>query len=148
MYHIVRYDIIISNAMNDQKTILIIDDEAAFREIFSTKLASAGYHVETAAGGNEGIAKVKELKPDLVLLDEVMPNMSGGEVLTKLRGDSSTCFTKIIFLTNFGDPRDGGIDERIARKNGADGYIRKTDDLSKLVVLVEDCVNKCRPAAA
>ncbi len=128
--------------METPKTILIIDDEANFREIFSTKLASAGHRIETAGGGEEGVKKVKELQPDLVLLDEKMPDMDGGEVLMKLRQDLSTSRIKVVFLTNLGDPRDGGTDDRLAAQFGADGYIKKTEDLDHLVVLVNEFLKK------
>jgi len=128
--------------METPKTILIIDDEASFREIFSTKLASVGHHIATAGSGEEGINKVKELKPDLVLLDEKMPGMDGGEVLMRLRKDLSTSSVKVVFLTNLGDPRDGGADDMLAAQFGADGYIKKTEDLDHLVVLVNELLKK------
>lgn len=122
--------------MDPQKTILIIDDTADFREIFSLKLSAAGYRVETAASGEEGIKKAGELKPDLILLDVKMPGMDGEEVLAKLRKDPATSYTKIIFTTSLGDPSDIATDEMLAKRSGADGYIRKTEDLDTFVSLV------------
>jgi CheY-like chemotaxis protein len=118
------------------KTVLVVDDEASFREIFSLKLTAAGYHVETASSGDEGIKKVKELRPDLVLLDIRMPGMTGEEVLATLRRDPLTSFTKIIFTTSIGDPSDIETDKALAEKFGADGYINKTEDLENFVTLV------------
>lgn len=118
------------------KTVLIIDDEANFREIFSATLTAAGYHTETANGGEEGVKKVKELRPDLVLLDIKMPGMTGEEVLATLRRDPTTSFTKVIFTTSVGDPSDIETDTALAEKFGADGYINKAEDLKKFVELV------------
>lgn len=118
------------------KMILIVDDTADFREIFSVKLSAAGYRIETAANGEEGIKKVKELHPDLVLLDIKMPGMGGEQVLAELRKDPATSFTKVIFTTSIGDPTDVETDEALAKNFGADGYIQKTDDLDGLVARV------------
>ena len=118
------------------KTILIVDDTPDFREIFSIKLSAAGYHIETAADGREAIQKVKDLRPDLVLLDVKMPGMGGEEVLTTLRADPATCFIKIVFTTSLGEPGEELAVEALSKKFGADGYIRKTEDLDKLVSLV------------
>jgi CheY-like chemotaxis protein len=120
-------------ANEPQKLILIVDDMAEFREIFSVKLTAAGYRTETASDGPEGIKKVRELKPNLVLLDIKMPGMGGEEVLATLRKDPATAFIKIVFVTSLGDPNDAGTDEVLAKKFGADGYIKKTDDLNDLV---------------
>jgi CheY-like chemotaxis protein len=128
--------------MDPVKTILIIDDEPDFREIFSTKLSGAGYHTETASGGEEGIRKVEELHPDLILLDMNMPGMNGGEVLAKLRENPANQSSKIIFLTNLGDASNQGIDDEVAKKFGADGYLRKTEDLSALVALADRFLKK------
>ncbi len=128
--------------MNSPKTILIIDDSADFREIFSMKLGAAGYHIETAASGEEGINKVQELKPDLVLLDVKMPGTTGEEVLATLRKDPKTLYTKIIFLTSLGDQGDAETDEALAKRFGADGYIKKTEDLDTLVATVDSYLKK------
>jgi CheY-like chemotaxis protein len=128
--------------MDPQKTILIIDDEADFREIFSIKLAAAGYHIETASDGEEGIKKVRELRPDLVLLDVKMPGIGGEEVVSRLRGDPATSFTKIIFTTNFGDPNDVGTSEALAKKFGADGFIQKTENIDTLAALVDSYIKR------
>lgn len=127
---------VLLTSTDPQKTILIVDDMADFREIFSVKLTEAGYRVETATNGEEGIKKVKELRPDLVLLDIKMPGMGGEEVLAALRKDPATSFTKVIFTTSLGDPADGPADEELAKKFGADGYIQKSDDLGTLASLV------------
>jgi CheY-like chemotaxis protein len=129
-------------AIDPPKTILIIDDTADFREIFSMRLTQAGYHVETAVNGLEGIQKVKDLRPDLVLLDIKMPGMGGEEVLATLRKDPTTRFTKIIFTTSLGESGDAATDEALAKKFGANGYIRKTEELDKVVSLVAEYIKQ------
>lgn len=120
--------------MANQPLILIVDDDASFREIFSVKLASEGYRTETADNGMEAIQKAKSLKPDLVLMDVNMPMMDGATAVLKLREDAETKNINIAFLTSLGDPRLDmkQPDINIAQSFGAKGYLKKTDDLDKL----------------
>jgi len=120
--------------MAEQKLILIVDDEAAFREIFSTTLRAGGFRVETAENGEVGIEKAKALKPDLVLMDVKMPVMDGPTALLKLREDPEIKDTKVAFLTSLGDPRVEmqEMNRTISQDFGAEGYLKKTDDLSIL----------------
>lgn len=127
--------------MDQPGTILIVDDTADFREIFSVKLAALGYHVETAASGEEGIKKIKALRPTLVLLDIKMPGMGGEEALAAIRQDPAIASTKVVFTTNLGDPSDPETDEALAKRFGADGYIRKTDDLDAITAAVTSYIN-------
>ena len=75
--------------MADQPHILIIDDERQFIDIFSSKLSAAGFKVEAALSGAEGIEKARTMKPDLILLDVKMPGMSGAETLLKIQEDEA-----------------------------------------------------------
>ena len=59
------------------KTVLVVDDEFAVAELLSDLLTDEGYHVVTAAGGKEGLARLRSAKPDLVLLDFMMPSLTG-----------------------------------------------------------------------
>ena len=118
-----------------KQTILIVDDNKDFLEIFSIKLAGAGFEVITANSGKEGIAKAKEIKPDLILLDVEMPEMSGVETLYNLKQDGDTKDMKVVFLTNYGEPQKetSWIDEKFAREAGALDYIKKSENLEKIV---------------
>ena len=98
-----HYGIIIS--MAEQKLILIVDDEPAFREIFGAKFAADGFRIETAENGQIGIEKAKALKPDLILMDVNMPVMDGATAVLKFRDDPETKDLKVVFLTNLGDPQ-------------------------------------------
>jgi CheY-like chemotaxis protein len=121
--------------MPDQPLILIVDDEAEFREIFGTKLSAAGYRTETAANGAEGVEKVKALKPALVLMDVGMPVMDGATAVLKLRDDPATKDVKVAFLTSLGDPHTEmqAVNAKFSEDFGAQGYLKKTDDLDSLV---------------
>lgn len=125
--------------MTDTPLILIVDDEQDFLEIFGTKLSSAGFRVETAGDGEEGIEKAKKLQPDLVLMDVRMPNISGSEAVLRLKDDPDTKNIKIVFLTSLGEPQEEAqsISSSFSKSFGADGYIRKTDDLDDLVEKVK-----------
>ena len=122
--------------------ILIVDDEAAFREVLSVKLSSVGFRVDTAENANDGIKKAKELKPDLILMDMKMPGPSGADAVISLHEDQKTKDIKIVFLSAFGDPRNEmeETDKNFARQIGAIDYIRKTDDLSSIAEKVRHLV--------
>jgi CheY-like chemotaxis protein len=121
--------------MAEPKLVLIVDDEAVFREIFSERLSAAGYRVETAEGGQQGIDKARALKPDLVLMDVKMPGMEGTEAASILREDPDLKDIKIVFLTSLGDPSTElqASDSSLAQKFGFQGYIKKTDDSSIVI---------------
>ena len=121
--------------MSNQPLILIVDDEAEFREIFGIKLSASGFRVETAENGEIGIRKAKELKPDLILMDVKMPTMSGAEAVLRLKENSETKNIKTVFLTNLGDPRQElrEVDRRLAEEFGAAGYIKKSESLDMMV---------------
>jgi CheY-like chemotaxis protein len=121
--------------MLEQPLILIVDDEADFREIFSTKLKSVGYHIETAENGQQAIEKAKVLKPALVLMDVNMPVMDGASALLKLRDDPETKDINVAFLTSLGDPRSEmkDLNVKFSENFGAKGYLKKTENLDVLV---------------
>ena len=121
--------------MNQPPLILLVDDEADFREIFYTKLRQVGFRVETAENGEKGIEAAKKLKPDLILMDMKMPKMNGAQAVIKLKEDPETKDIKVIFLTNFGDLRTEmeEVDRKFSRDIGAVDYLRKTSDLDEIV---------------
>jgi len=82
--------------------ILIIEDDKFLRGLIAQKLKAEGYEVTEAAEGREGLEKVKKEKPNLVLLDLVLPGIDGFEVLKKIKEDPSTSFLPVIILSNLG----------------------------------------------
>jgi twitching motility two-component system response regulator PilH len=127
-----QYGIIL--LMAEQKLILIVDDEPAFREIFSAKFGADGFRVETAENGQIGVEKAKALKPDLILMDVNMSVMDGPTAVLKLRDDPETKDLKVVFLTNLGDPQKEmqELNHKFSQDFGAQGYLKKTDDLDAL----------------
>ncbi len=81
------------------KKILVVDDEPDFVEAISEMLTTAGYEVISAADGEEGIKKAQQHKPDLILMDIMMPNLSGDDAVSFLKSDITTNHIPIIFLT-------------------------------------------------
>ncbi len=91
---------------NPQKIILIIEDDKFLRELITQKLIKEGYGVSEAVDGEEGIKKVKEEKPDLVLLDLILPGIDGFEVLSRMREESALTSIPVIILSNLGQKED------------------------------------------
>ncbi len=103
------------------KKVLIVDDEADILEIISYNLIKEGYEIQTAKNGIEGLDKVQPFKPDLVILDIMMPKMSGVEVCKILRSKPEYNDTLIIFLTALNDESS----QIKGLETGADDYISK-----------------------
>lgn len=103
--------------------IAIIEDDSFISNMYKTKLKLSGYDVRTAYDGEEGIKLIEEFKPDLVLMDLMMPKMSGIAALSKLQEEILAGKFKVIALTNMGD------DETInnVKKMGVSDYIVKAD---------------------
>ena len=88
------------------RTILIIEDDKFLRELVIRKLIKEGYETSEAVDGEEGIKKIKEEKPDLILLDLILPGIDGFEVLSKMREDPALAQIPVIILSNLGQKDD------------------------------------------
>ena len=104
-----------------QQKILIVDDEPDIRDILSHCLKKVGYSVYTAANGQDGIRESTEFRPNLIILDVMMPEMSGLEVCRTLRNMIAFKDTFIVFLT----ARNDESTEIEGFNVGADDYIQK-----------------------
>jgi len=115
--------------MHDPPRILVVDDNEANIDIAKLRLESQGYEVVTAVDGEEALAKTREVKPDLILLDIMMPKLDGIEVTRRLKADASLPFIPIILVTAKADAKDvvAGLDA------GGDDYLIKPFDHSALV---------------
>lgn len=102
-------------------SVLIIDDEDDIRELLKYNLSKEGFKVYTAKNGVEGIQKAEEKRPDLILLDVMMPEMDGIEVCEKLTSNSKTQHIKICFLT----ARNEDYSQIAGLDAGADDYVAK-----------------------
>lgn len=107
--------------MNTIKKILIADDEPDILEILAFNLGAEGYIINTASSGIEAIEKAQKLKPDLIILDVMMPGLTGIEVCETLRKRAEFADTIIIFLTALSDEKT----EITGLESGADDYITK-----------------------
>ena len=83
--------------------IAIIEDDLAISQMYRVKFEGEGYTVETAENGKIGLKLIEDMKPDMVLLDLMMPEMDGEEMLTKLRKTTWGKDVKVIILTNVGE---------------------------------------------
>ena len=101
--------------------ILVVDDEPDILEILEYNLSREGFEVHTAPDGQAGIARAKELQPDLIVLDIMMPHMDGVQVCRQLREDASFDDTLIAFLT----ARQEDYSQIAALEQGGDDYISK-----------------------
>lgn len=116
------------------KKILIVDDETDLVDILKERLQRACYEVLTAYDGEEAMRLAHSHKPDLILLDIVMPRVDGHTVLRLLRADDGYGQVKIVMVTACSDE-----DSRtLALKNGADGYISKPVELQGLCRKIEE----------
>ncbi len=88
------------------KKILIIEDDKFLRELIAKKLAKESYEISEAMDGEEGIKKIKDEKPDLVLLDLILPGIDGFEVLSKMKDDPLFSQVPVIILSNLGQKED------------------------------------------
>lgn len=115
------------------KKILLVDDEPETRTVFETVLKQAGYEISIAENGQQALERVKQETFDLILLDQMMPDLSGNEVLRMLKENTLTSQMKVAMLTNFSN--DKMVNESLGI--GAVDYILKyqisNDDLVKKV---------------
>jgi DNA-binding response OmpR family regulator len=88
------------------KKVLVIEDDKFLRELISQKLMNEGYDVAEAMDGEKGIEAVKEEKPDLILLDLILPGIDGFEVLARMKSDPDISAIPVIVLSNLGQKDD------------------------------------------
>lgn len=101
--------------------ILVVEDDKFLRELIVSKLAKEGYDVSVAVDGEEGVQKIKEEKPDLILLDLILPGIDGFEVLSQTKSDPTVSAIPIIILSNLGQRED--VERGLAL--GANDYLIK-----------------------
>ena len=122
-------------------TILIVDDEREIRELLRYNLEREGYHVLTAQAGEEGLARIFSARPDLVLLDLLLPGLNGLEVLREVRNEPSTRDLPILLLT----ARGAEMDKLLGFERGADDYITKPFSPREVLARVDAVLRRARP---
>ena len=105
------------------KKILIIEDEKLLRDLLQNRLIKEGYEVSTAEDGEQGLKMMEKDKPDLILLDIIMPKKSGFEVMEEMQDDPELKNILIVIISNSGQPVE--IDK--AKKLGAKDWLIKTE---------------------
>jgi two-component system alkaline phosphatase synthesis response regulator PhoP len=121
------------------KTILLVDDEPNILELIKLYMAGEHYHVETARTGTDALARFAALKPDLVVLDLMLPEIDGWEVCRRIRRDSDV---PIIMLT----ARTDDVDKIVGLELGADDYLSKPFNPRELVARVKAVLRRTAPS--
>ncbi|MCW8925469.1 MAG: phosphate regulon transcriptional regulator PhoB [Xanthomonadales bacterium] len=124
-----------------QINVLVVDDESAIREMIRFGLAKSGMSVQCAASGQEALLKINEQSPDIILLDWMMPNMSGPELTRRLRKGSVTEDIPIIMLT----ARVSEDDKVTGLNAGADDYIVKPFSPRELIARINAVLRRADP---
>jgi CheY-like chemotaxis protein len=124
------------------KTILLVDDEFGIVDILSELLEEEGYRVLTAANGQQGLERVAEVRPDLVILDVMMPVLDGMGMLSKLRSDRTYRDLEVIVMSAAPPPK--GEQELLSNVSG---FLRKPFDLQDLLKMVRLLLDSDEPRA-
>jgi twitching motility two-component system response regulator PilG len=123
----------IHNSMPKNRTILVVDDSATVRKLISGKLEKCGHEVVCAIDGVDALEKLKEISPDLILLDINMPRMDGYQVCKLIRGNEEMKDTPVVMISG----KDGFFDKVRGRMAGTTGYITKPFGPETLMKMVE-----------
>jgi two-component system alkaline phosphatase synthesis response regulator PhoP len=127
--------------MSEKPLILVIDDEPYILRSLSYLLTREGYPVETATNGEEGLARVRSLRPPLVFLDIMMPRMDGYEVCEQIKQDPALAGTYVIMLSAKGQQ----IDRERGLLGGADEYMTKPFSPREIAKRVRDLLESGMP---
>ncbi|MDY0813088.1 response regulator transcription factor [Kitasatospora purpeofusca] len=123
--------------------VLVIDDDPTVAEVVAGYLARAGHHVDHAADGPQGLALARAHRPDLVVLDLMLPGIDGLEVLRRLRGQDAGAQLPVVMLTARGDEAD----RILGLELGADDYVTKPFSPRELVLRVQSVLRRSRAGA-
>lgn len=126
----------------EQPSVLLVEDEPAQREVLSYNLEADGFRVLTADNGEEALVMVAETPPDIIVLDWMMPNVSGIEVCRQLKTRSATRAIPIIMLS----ARSEEVDRVRGLETGADDYVIKPYSMVELMARVRAQLRRTRPA--
>ena len=118
----------------DKKKILLVEDDSALADVYRSRLELENFTVEHVSNGELALAKIVEFKPDLVVLDAMMPKVNGFDVLDIVRNTPETANTHVIMLTALSQPKD----KERAEELGADDYLVKSQ------VVIGDVVDRIK----
>ncbi len=121
--------------------ILVVEDEVAIQELITLNLAQAGHETEVAANGLEALSRVQDMLPDLILVDWMLPGMSGLDLVRRLRAHQRTQRVPIIMLT----ARVDESDKLLGLESGADDYITKPFSIRELNARIKAVLRRRAP---
>ncbi len=124
------------DSMPAVKRVMVIDDSAMVRKLIAQKLETSGYEVICAAGGIEALETIKQIVPDLILLDTAMPQMDGYQVCQAIRGNDATKDVPVVMISG----KDGFFDKVRGQMSGSTGYIAKPFGPETLMKTVESYI--------
>lgn len=128
---------------NDHPKVLLVEDEPAQREVLKYNLQSEGFDVVTAADGDEAVLLVEEETPDIIVLDWMLPGVSGIEICRRLKSKSHTRSIPVIMLS----ARAEEVDRVRGLETGADDYVVKPYSVLELMARVRSQLRRVRPAS-
>jgi len=117
----------------ERRRVLLVDDEPSIVKVVGKRLELAGFEVLVAMDGREALSKAKLGRPDAIILDLMLPNVSGLEVCAALKGDPTSQRIPVIIFTGKGQE----LDEKLCRECGADAYISKSHRPAELIEQLE-----------
>lgn len=120
--------------MNSKKRILLVEDDQALAKVYVSRLELEGFEVRHVVNGEDALSAAVEFTPDLIVLDAMMPKMSGFDVLDILRNTPKTMNIRVIMLTALSQAKD----KEMAEKLGADDYLVKSQ------VVIGDVVERIK----
>ena len=127
----------------EKKRILIVDDEASFTRMVKLNLEKTGqFEVREENKATYAVAAAREFKPDLIILDVIMPNLDGGDIFGQLQNDRHLKGTPVIFLTATVSPREAGVK---GFNSGGALFLAKPVTLENLTACIQEHIRK--PAA-
>ncbi|MFC1621690.1 response regulator transcription factor [Candidatus Omnitrophota bacterium] len=124
--------------MTDKKRILIVDDEDDLRNMLKFRLEATGYTVLEASDGQEGLDMARAQKPDMIILDLMLPKMDGFKVCRMLKFDKIYKNIPVVMLTAKVQEKD----KMIGQEMGADAYLTKPFEPNELVVKIKELLNQ------
>ena len=127
----------------ERPMVLVVEDETAQREVLAYNLEAEGFLVAKAASGDEALLLVKEVSPDIIVLDWMLPGVSGIEVCRRVKSRSETKAIPIIMLS----ARSEEVDRVRGLETGADDYVIKPYSVIELMARVRSQLRRTRPAA-
>ncbi|MBE1288437.1 MAG: phosphate regulon transcriptional regulatory protein PhoB [Rhodobacteraceae bacterium] len=129
--------------MAHSPVILVVEDEPAQREVLAYNIAAEGFDVLTADSGDEALLIARETPPDLIILDWMLPNVSGIEVCRQLKSGTQTARIPVIMLS----ARSEEVDKIRGLETGADDYVTKPYSLAELLARTRSQLRRTRPSS-